>query len=490
MNDETKHAPSSIGFFSHELSQEESEEYIFQQEMLERLHRAHEKRGFPARILGFIDDESTKSHFLTPPFMIKKDALQGYFLDRDIVIKMTDQRRLPMYYTQNTFEIFIDQKQWPVTIQPPSSGKGITVNIVCADSGDMAASILLTPPLSSLFDAYPGRGLFRLKDGPGNKCLIGVGTKERLQYPTWDRKNIGYLASKDRIMYFVRGNVAVELISSYENLGCMDLARKLDAFLVELMENAKRTADAQSSMLKAKPVPEKATATPREPKNFKEFESALNVSMESQPYVYVITSSQFFDHIRRVFEGKDNLYKEKDTYISGASFSIPGHARSRFTNMLYLVKNPAPFATYSPLKDTRSSRPRKYFFSKFNDEMIGNMSFEHRFGIWEDSPTTDVYFIRGNCVFSVSSSKVFGLFNPPDKYGALEMVLVADKNLLRKAWEMDQYFIRDPLSKLSEDEKSKLKTLDMSLPVKEELTQGKEFPLEFPRRLADGTTPA
>ena len=233
-----------------------------------------------------------------------------------------------------------------------------------------------------------------------------------------------------------------------------------------------------------------STTLHKEPKNFKEFESALNVSMESQPYVYVITSSQFFDHIRRVFEGKDNLYKEKDTYISGASFSIPGHARSRFTNMLYLVKNPAPFATYSPLKDTRSSRPRKYFFSKFNDEMIGNMSFEHRFGIWEDSPTTDVYFIRGNCVFSVSSSKVFGLFNPPDKYGAVEMVLVADKNLLRKAWEMDQYFIRDPLSKLSEDEKSKLKTLDMSLPVKEGLTQGKEFPLEFPRRLADGTTPA
>ncbi|MDO4585655.1 MAG: hypothetical protein Q4D62_16360, partial [Planctomycetia bacterium] len=43
---------------------------------------------------------------------------------------------------------------------------------------------------------------------------------------------------------------------------------------------------------------------------------------------------------------------------------------------------------------------------------------------------------------------------------------------------------------LNDEERSKLKTLEITLPNESEFVQGKEYPLDFPRKLPDGTVPA
>jgi hypothetical protein len=49
------------------------------------------------------------------------------------------------------------------------------------------------------------------------------------------------LSLSDCRVAFIRGNVAVYLSSYYENFGCMDLACRLDALILEQMKSVDET---------------------------------------------------------------------------------------------------------------------------------------------------------------------------------------------------------------------------------------------------------
>ncbi len=79
--------------------------------------------------------------------------------------------------------------------------------------------------------------LYKIDKGPGDFCLVDVtGPAPKFFRPhTGVDLNAMHALSDSRVV-FVRGNVAVYLTSSYENFGCMDLACRIDAWLVEQMK--------------------------------------------------------------------------------------------------------------------------------------------------------------------------------------------------------------------------------------------------------------
>jgi hypothetical protein len=76
--------------------------------------------------------------------------------------------------------------------------------------------------------------LYRLDKGPGDVCLAKVNSSHsgfvRLSNP---EKNYVW---NDQQVIFIRSNIFVSLTSYYKNFGCMDLACRLDALIVEQMK--------------------------------------------------------------------------------------------------------------------------------------------------------------------------------------------------------------------------------------------------------------
>ena len=225
-----------------EMTLEESEDYLKQQKKLHDLRFGTPGQCvFATRILGLVGSGPTQEVFINPPFVIKKDSFPGYILDKDLTVEITDGSAPYLY-----FEIAADTEIWPEVGMPASGSKGIRVYIMCRDSGDVAASSLFGLLEPRFHNRYAGQNMFKCPEGPGDKCLLGAGTKNGVQYvvrlpPTpWSSEHLGSLAIGDGGIFFVRGNIAVNLQSSYDNFGCMDLARKLDAFL---LGEAKRQAE-------------------------------------------------------------------------------------------------------------------------------------------------------------------------------------------------------------------------------------------------------
>lgn len=220
--------------YRRDLTAEETEVYIQQQKELFDITSRVKKPGFATRTIGFVGrDPDQKDIHINPPFLIKKDSLPGYILDQDLTVDVM-AGQAPF----SCFEAAVDPEIWPGVDEPRNRGyKGIMVYIMCRDSGDVAASSLF-----GLFESrykYPAEKIFRIPEGPGDKCLVGVGRKgdlqmvDRLPPSHWLKGDFTDLCTGDHGMYFVRGNVAVRLQSSIDNFGCMDLAEKLDALFLE-----------------------------------------------------------------------------------------------------------------------------------------------------------------------------------------------------------------------------------------------------------------
>ncbi|MDO4628375.1 MAG: hypothetical protein Q4C70_04260 [Planctomycetia bacterium] len=77
---------------------------------------------------------------------------------------------------------------------------------------------------------------YQLKHGPGDVCLVLF---------SCDSDPDSVLFS-DQTVEMYRGNVRVTLRSSYKNFGCMDLAYRLDAYLIEQFEKAKQEREAKT----------------------------------------------------------------------------------------------------------------------------------------------------------------------------------------------------------------------------------------------------
>ena len=134
---------------------------------------------------------------------------------------------------------------------------------------------------------------------------------------------------------------------------------------------------------------------------------------------------------------------------------------------------------------------RFFLNTKHENDSIGNFSFDKRYGGFEGHRICEINFVRGNTVVSV-----FSPFSslPGDQDHFLSALCDPDLpdtlDPREIAWQIDQYLKGDPLEKFGDDEKAKLKTLEITLPKEAEFEQGREYPLDFARKLTDGTVPA
>ena len=154
-----------------------------------------------------------------------------------------------------------------------------------------------------------------------------------------------------------------------------------------------------------------------------------------------------------------------------------------------MASPPPPQRPVPVTYDYPSLRQRPFYFLSWNDERIGDISFGDRLWGNPENRLYGVVFIRGNTLVRVFCINDPGLrFEGTKDENLMKQSLVPDPREI--AWELDQYLKGDPLEKFSDDEKTNLKTLAITLPDELEFEQGVEYALDFPRKLPDGTVPA
>jgi hypothetical protein len=142
--------------------------------------------------------------------------------------------------------------------------------------------------------------------------------------------------------------------------------------------------------------------------------------------------------------------------------------------------------------------PRAFYDSHWNNDSIGIFSIENRIMDMENHAAYGVAFYRGNIqsyVFTtiIGNLSILGAVKDSQvDYELLSKIFETplNPNPREIAWKIDQYLKGDPLEKLNGETKQKIKTLKITLPKDTEFEQGKEYPLDFPRKSPDGTVPA
>ncbi|MDO4571513.1 MAG: hypothetical protein Q4D38_14100 [Planctomycetia bacterium] len=367
--------------------------------------------------------------------------------------------------------------------------------------------------------------MYRIDLGPGEDCIVDVvDGGYRLLEELAGGEPFNYSGSSlackpylsDRRLAFVRGNVAVYMFSTDPDVGCMDLALKMDAQLKELMRKTKETDDSKrrhTQELEADKRGESQAPT-EEPRTFCEL-------MEKWDKYCDQVRSAF---IYRISTNPRRLYTQ-DTFSTSTEVKELGQSNSPF--FCYYLPHENLCVEAMTLRSAEHAKTwmltylgwdtrilwcqideerlcsewrgflrhpgvsRFFLSAKYNGSPIGNFSFEKRFGGFEGHKICEINFMRGNVIVSVYVPATW-------KESALDrqpLSFFRDSNsqdvpdLREIAWRIDQYLKGDPVGKLSEEEKTKLKTLEIALPETEFL-QGKEYPLDFPRKLPDGTVPA
>jgi hypothetical protein len=135
----------------------------------------------------------------------------------------------------------VEPKQWreqfsdTQILNNTQNNFGINTDFQFCESAEMACMKIIRTIITGNMFAYDYLSLYRIEKGPGDVCLVSVGgMRQRDQPPNIDSA-AGEVLS-DRRMVFIRGNVAVYLTSNYNDFGCMDLACRLDALIVEQMK--------------------------------------------------------------------------------------------------------------------------------------------------------------------------------------------------------------------------------------------------------------
>ena len=224
---------------------------------------------------------------------------------------------------------------------------------------------------------------------------------------------------------------------------------------------------------------EETTEMRKEPHNMSDFDAVLISSLKSQTFVYVIGSQQIS------IQSNENFGLDHSMRTDVKIYALTDGAKRRFHECL-IPRRFGPADAVADLNYRYSDAPKNFFFSKYNNDQIGNMSFDRKFGIWENDPTNHVFFLRGNCVIVISSPNIGFIYGEDRK--SIEFIKSPDPREI--AWRIDQYLKGDPLEKFSDGEKTKLKTLAITLPELSEFEQGVEYALDFPRKLPNGTVPA
>ncbi|MDR3109986.1 MAG: hypothetical protein LBU65_09940 [Planctomycetaceae bacterium] len=204
--------------------------------------------------------------------------------------------------------------------------------------------------------------------------------------------------------------------------------------------------------------------------------------------------------------------------LSDVKKAFIGTMASYSGNFVYLMPSAVSvFTGYCPPPNV----PRSFFDTRFEKNLIGNISFDRRFGNFEEHSVYQVVFTRGNtlvCIhFPYPKNGAFRKEPYPDKQvpedyqldknglnkwkletneWKLNMVAVLcdakqsfDIDLRKIAYQYDRYLTDCPLKELQDDERQKLKTLDIRLLQDTALSTDKKYQLDFSRKLVSGGQP-
>jgi hypothetical protein len=173
-------------------------------------------------------------------------------------------------------------------------------------------------------------------------------------------------------------------------------------------------------------------------------------------------------------------------------------------NVIFFYHTQDGISTWRGYK-TQPGISRFFLSVKHENVLIGNFSFDKRYGGFEGHRICEINFIRGNTIVTIFRPLSHIPFTTLQKqntnlpeYSVTDMYLPIlydadlpdNPNPCEIAWRIDQYLKGDPLETINDTEKQKLKTLEITLPKDITFEQGKEYPLDFPRKLLDGTVPA
>ncbi|MDR1383413.1 MAG: hypothetical protein LBJ67_06155, partial [Planctomycetaceae bacterium] len=197
------------------------------------------------------------------------------------------------------------------------------------------------------------------------------------------------------------------------------------------------------------------------------------------------------------------LVSNKGTSFNIETFVVSSRMQAQGSMLGFISSDTYRLTSYSQNRsllnirrgfDRQPGVSRFFLKVKYRDDLIGNFSFDKRYGGFEGHKICEINFLRGNTIISVFSPFSWNLLINRDNQQSLSALRDTDlsdsPDPREIAWRIDQYLKGDPLEKVNNEEKQKLKTLEITLPKDIEFEQGKEYPLDFPRKLFDETVPA
>jgi len=174
---------------------------------------------------------------LTDNHTILNCYLRSVSLEKNSIFGYPFPNDLPTTSSKNPFPISFqvdpDQFTKPLQITPRnelSTHGHIYAKIMVFDSYEEAKILSLAVIIAGNMPYWDYFRLYRIDHGPGDACIVHVDGGGLVP----SGAKISPQLSDHRVA-FIRGNVAVYLVSYYKDFGCMDLAYRLDALLVEQM---------------------------------------------------------------------------------------------------------------------------------------------------------------------------------------------------------------------------------------------------------------
>jgi len=242
-----------LNHFDHQEYKEQHEQFVLSKKndesAIQTSKQSHEQHYLEqmAEYLQIPKSENIKhATVLMGTILINSRDIKGYFFNgsRPLAVSQTES-----VFGPTTFAI--DPGQWSEKLDYPlvvneqneiGSG-GIHVHVECFRSYEEARIRLIGMITAGNMQPAYYLTLYKIEKGPGDVCLVHLYNSlltSPLIRPT------GPPTLSDNRVAFIRGNVAVYMQSSYKDFGCMDLACRLDAFLVEQMKKQQEKENPKS----------------------------------------------------------------------------------------------------------------------------------------------------------------------------------------------------------------------------------------------------
>jgi hypothetical protein len=193
------------------------------------------------------ENDDVQIKFLLNQLIIKENDISGY--------KSLNEKKIEIYQFENheerkyrygTTRFSVVPEQWSENLDqsgryPEYQSKddvSINVKFSFLPSDEKICVYIIREMTNGSAPRVRRLNFYRLDKGPGDVCLVQVKSSEGNGnfYAAYNPEK-NYVWNDLRVI-FIRSNILVYLTSSYKNFGCMDLACRLDALIVEQMKVA------------------------------------------------------------------------------------------------------------------------------------------------------------------------------------------------------------------------------------------------------------